>query len=52
MCGEVDVWVVGEDGHRYKIQTDQNVKPPGRTQDFEPGQTLYVPKSSVMMARG
>ncbi len=44
---ELAVWVVGQEGDQYKIQTDNRIKLPGRTQHFEPGQTLYVPKSSV-----
>ncbi len=52
MRGEVAIWVVGENGDRYMIQTDNSVKLPGRTQSFEPGQTSYVRKYSVVMAGG
>ncbi len=49
---EVAVWVVGEDGDRYKIQTDNSLTLPGNSLPFEPGQTLYVRKYSVVMAGG
>ena len=52
MRGEVSIWVVGEDGDRYKIQTDSRISIDGRSTYLEPGQTLYVPKSSVVMAGG
>ena len=50
MRGEVSVGIIGEDGDRYKIQTDHIIKLPDNSLDFEPGQTLYVPKSSVVIA--
>ncbi len=51
MSGEVAVWIVGEDDDRYKIQADSSIRLPGHRHLFEPGQTLYVSKSSVVMAR-
>ncbi len=51
MHGEVFVWVVGTDGDRYKIQTDTRICIDGRSTYLDPGQTLYIPKSSVWLAR-
>ncbi len=48
MRGEVFVWIVGVDGDRYKIQTDTRICVDGRSTYLDPGQTLYVPKSSVV----
>ncbi len=50
MRGEVAIWFVGDDRDRYKIQTDTRICIDSRTSYLAPGQTLYVPKSSVVMA--
>ena len=50
MRGEAAVWIVGDAGDRYKIQSDTRVCIDGRSTYLDPGQTLYVPKSSVVMA--
>ncbi len=48
MRGEVAILIVGEDGDRYKIQTDTRICIDGRSTYLDPGQTLYVPKSLVV----
>ncbi len=49
--GEVLVLVVGEDGDRYKIETDRRICIDGKRLFLDPGQTRYVLKSSVVMVR-
>ena len=49
MHGEVAIWIVGDDGDRYKIQANTRICIDGRSTHLDPGQTLYVPKSSVVM---
>ncbi len=51
MRGKVAIWIVGDDGDRYKIQTDTRICIDGRNSYLDPEQTLYVPKWSVVLAR-
>ena len=42
------IWIVGEEGDRWKIQTEHRIDLNGYGHYFDPGQTLIIEKSRVI----